>query len=109
MTGGLKVHDFKEGTGSLPQKGQTVVVHYTGWLTDGRMFDSSLKKGNPFPFVLGAGRVIQGWDIGVATMKVGGKRQLVIPYELGYGEEGHPAGIPPRATLIFEVELLEIK
>jgi len=109
MAGGLKVYDFKEGTGSSPQQGQTVVVHYTGWLTDGRMFDSSLRKGNPFSFVLGAGQVIQGWDIGVATMKAGGRRQLVVPYELGYGEAGHPAGIPPRATLIFEVDLLEIK
>ena len=106
---GLRYYDLKVGSGAQPQKGQKVVVHYTGWLKDGTIFDSSLRKGDPFSFVLGAGRVIRGWDIGVASMKVGGKRQLVIPYPLAYGEQGHPAGIPPRATLTFEVELLEIQ
>ena len=106
---GLKYHDLKVGTGEQPQKGQKVIVHYTGWLEDGSIFDSSLRKGDPFSFVLGAGRVIRGWDIGVATMKVGGKRQLVIPHTLAYGERGFPGAIPPRATLTFEIELLEIK
>ena len=106
---GLKYHDLKQGTGPSPHSGQTVIVHYTGWLTNGKMFDSSLSKEKPFSFVLGAGRVIAGWDEGVATMRVGGKRQLVIPPELGYGERGHPGVIPQNATLIFEVELLQVR
>jgi peptidylprolyl isomerase len=106
---GLKYYDFEAGTGESPQTGQQVVVHYTGWLEDGAKFDSSLDRGVPFDFAIGMGQVIPGWDEGVATMKVGGKRQLVIPPELGYGEAGAPGAIPPNATLIFEVELLEIQ
>lgn len=106
---GLKYYDLTPGTGATPAAGQTVVVHYTGWLVDGTQFDSSLDRGQPFSFPLGQGRVIPGWDEGVATMKVGGKRQLVIPPELGYGENGSGSVIPPNATLIFEVELLEIQ
>ena len=106
---GLKYYDFVEGDGDTPAEGQTVVVHYTGWLEDGTKFDSSLDRGQPFSFPLGQGAVIVGWDEGVATMKVGGKRQLVIPAELGYGEAGAGDTIPPGATLVFEVELLEIQ
>jgi peptidylprolyl isomerase len=107
---GLKYYDIEEGSGDSPQTGQTAVVHYTGWLEDGTMFDSSLNQGQPFEFNVGVKQVISGWDEGVASMKVGGKRQLVIPSELAYGERGAGGGvIPPGATLIFEVELLEIK
>jgi len=106
---GLKYYDFVEGTGEPPVAGQIVVVHYTGWLEDGTKFDSSLDRGQPFSFPLGMGNVIPGWDEGVATMKVGGKRQLVVPGELGYGETGAGDLIPPGATLIFEVELLAIQ
>jgi peptidylprolyl isomerase len=105
---GLRYEDLVVGTGAQPQKGQTVECHYTGWLTGGRKFDSSKDRGRPFSFPLGAGRVIKGWDEGVLTMKVGGKRRLLVPPELGYGARG--AGvIPPGAELIFEVELLAIK
>jgi peptidylprolyl isomerase len=106
---GLKYYDLQTGTGDSPKAGQTVVVHYTGWLTDGTQFDSSVDSGAPFSFVLGAGNVIKGWDEGLSTMKVGGKRQLVIPPALGYADQGSGSAIPPGATLIFEVELLEIK
>jgi peptidylprolyl isomerase len=106
---GLKYYDITPGTGDSPKSGQTVVVHYTGWLTDGTQFDSSVDRGEPFSFVLGAGDVIPGWDEGVSTMKVGGKRQMVIPPDLGYGDQGAGSLIPAGATLIFEVELLETK
>lgn len=106
---GLKYYDFVEGEGETPKEGQTVVVHYSGWLDDGTPFDSSLQRGEPFSFALGQGQVIAGWDEGLSTMKVGGKRQLIIPAELGYGEAGAGNLIPPGATLIFEVELLEIR
>jgi peptidylprolyl isomerase len=106
---GLKYYDLAIGSGAAPQRGQQVSVHYTGWLTDGKMFDSSLDRGQPFTFALGAGQVIPGWDEGVATMKVGGKRQLLIPANLGYGARGAGGVIPPNATLIFEVELLGLK
>jgi peptidylprolyl isomerase len=105
---GLKYYDIVEGDGPSPQDGQIVVVHYTGWLEDGTKFDSSLDRGQPFTFPINTGSVIAGWDEGVATMKVGGKRQLVIPAELGYGEAGSGI-IPPGATLIFDVELLEVQ
>ena len=105
----LKYEDLKEGNGEEAKKGDTVEVHYTGWLTDGKKFDSSVDRKKPFPFKLGAGKVIKGWDEGVAGMKVGGKRKLTIPPELGYGKEGFPGAIPPNAVLIFEVELLKIK
>jgi FKBP-type peptidyl-prolyl cis-trans isomerase len=105
---GLKIETLKNGTGPAPKAGQSVNVHYTGWLTDGRKFDSSVDRNQPFSFVLGAGQVIQGWDLGVAQMKVGDKVKLTIPPELGYGAEGYPGAIPPAATLIFEVELLSV-
>jgi len=106
---GLKYYDIVEGDGETPQAGQTVVVDYTGWLQDGTKFDSSVDRGQPFSFVLGSGNVIPGWDEGVASMKVGGKRQLVIPPDLAYGEAGSGGVIPPNATLIFDVELLSIQ
>jgi peptidylprolyl isomerase len=106
---GLKYYDFEVGEGPEAETGQSVAVHYTGWLEDGTKFDSSLDRGQPFVFQLGAGQVIRGWDEGVAGMKVGGQRQLVIPPELGYGEQGAGGLIPPNATLVFEVELVEIQ
>lgn len=106
---GLQVEDIKVGTGVSPTKGQTAVVHYTGWLTNGTKFDSSVDRGKPFEFPVGMGRVIKGWDEGVITMKVGGKRKLTIPPELGYGAGGAGNVIPPNATLVFEVELLGVK
>ena len=106
---GLQYVDTKVGTGASPQKGQRAVVHYTGWLVDGKKFDSSKDSGQPFQFAVGRGEVIKGWDEGVATMKVGGTRKLVIPPDLGYGARGAGGAIPPNATLTFEVELLEIR
>jgi FKBP-type peptidyl-prolyl cis-trans isomerase len=104
----LEIQDLVVGTGREAKKGDVVEVHYTGWLTDGKKFDSSVGRG-PFSFDLGAGQVIQGWDRGVAGMKVGGKRKLTIPPELGYGSRGFPGVIPPQATLVFEVELLDVR
>jgi len=104
----LEFQDLVVGTGREAKKGDVVEVHYTGWLTDGKKFDSSVGRG-PFSFDLGAGQVIAGWDRGVAGMKVGGKRKLTVPPELGYGSRGFPGVIPPQATLVFEVELLGVR
>ena len=110
---GLKITDTQAGTGATPKTGQICVMHYTGWLYQdgkkGAKFDSSVDRGQPFEFPIGTGRVIKGWDEGVASMKVGGKRTLIIPPELGYGARGAGGVIPPNATLIFEVELLGLK
>jgi len=106
---GLQYTDLEVGTGAEASAGQTVVVHYRGTLEDGSQFDASYDRGQPFSFPLGAGRVIKGWDEGVQGMKVGGKRKLVIPPDLGYGARGAGGVIPPNATLIFDVELLEVK
>lgn len=105
----LKIEDIKAGDGAEVKAGDTVNVHYIGTLTDGKKFDSSLDRGQPFEFTVGQGNVIQGWDMGLIGMKVGGKRKLTIPSELGYGDRGAPPSIPPKATLIFNIELLEIK
>jgi len=106
---GLKYVELKEGAGTEAKPGDRVSVHYTGWLKDGTKFDSSLDRKEAFEFPLGAGKVIKGWDEGVAGMKVGGKRKLIIPSELGYGKRGAGGVIPPDAELTFEVELLEIR
>ncbi len=110
---GLKISDTKVGTGATPKPGQICVMHYTGWLYEGgakgKKFDSSLDRGQPFEFPIGRRQVIAGWEEGVATMKVGGKRTLIIPPELGYGARGAGGVIPPNATLIFDVELLDVK
>ena len=110
---GLQYEDTVVGTGASPQRGQTCQMHYTGWLyengVNGKKFDSSVDRGEPFEFPLGMGRVIKGWDEGVASMKVGGKRTLIIPADLGYGARGAPGAIPPNATLRFDVELLGVR
>jgi FKBP-type peptidyl-prolyl cis-trans isomerase FkpA len=105
---GLKYEDLVTGDGAVAAPGQRVSVHYTGWLVDGTKFDSSVDRGQPFSFALGRGMVIRGWDEGVAGMQVGGRRRLTIPPQLGYGAQGAGGVIPPNATLVFEVELLEI-
>ena len=113
MPDGLKYTDTKTGDGTVARSGNKVSVHYTGWLSDngakGKKFDSSVDRGQPFQFTLGAKQVIAGWDEGVAGMKVGGKRTLTIPPELGYGARGAPGAIPPNSTLIFDVELLQVQ
>lgn len=106
---GLQYVEVKEGEGKTPAKGNTVVVHYTGKLENGTKFDSSVDRGTPFEFQLGVGQVIKGWDEGLASMKIGGKRTLIIPADLGYGARGAGSVIPPHATLIFDVELIDIK
>ena len=109
MAGKLQLEDMVVGTGAVAIKGKLVSVHYTGWLTDGKKFDSSKDRGQPFQFPLGRGHVIQGWDQGVEGMKVGGRRKLTIPPELGYGAQGAGGVIPGNATLVFEVELLGVR
>jgi peptidylprolyl isomerase len=106
---GLQYQDIVVGTGEQPQSGQTVTVNYTGWLDNGKKFDSSVDRNQPFSFTLGKGQVIKGWDEGVASMKVGGKRRLIIPASLAYGASGQPPTIPPNARLTFDVELLSVK
>ena len=106
---GLEYWDIKVGAGAVAQSGQHVKVDYTGWLTNGKKFDSSVGTGHPFAFMLGARQVIKGWDEGVAGMKVGGKRQLRIPPDLAYGPAGHPPQIPANSTLIFDVQLVDVK
>jgi FKBP-type peptidyl-prolyl cis-trans isomerase FkpA len=106
---GLRYQDVAVGSGTTATAGKTVSVHYTGWLPNGEKFDSSRDRNQPFGFTLGAGQVIAGWDEGVAGMKVGGRRKLVIPPDLGYGTAGAPPDIPPGATLVFDVELLDVK
>ena len=109
MTTGLQIDELQAGAGQKPKTGDVVQVHYTGWLTCGTKFDSSVDRGEPIEFPLGRGRVIPGWDQGVATMSVGQKVRLTIPPELGYGARGAGGAIPPHATLIFDVELLGIR
>lgn len=113
MPSGIQYEDHVTGTGDMPKTGQMVTVHYTGWLDNngekGKKFDSSRDRGEPFTFKLGVGQVISGWDLGVATMQVGGQRTLVLPAEHGYGQRGAGSVIPPGATLIFDVELLSFK
>jgi FKBP-type peptidyl-prolyl cis-trans isomerase len=106
---GLKYTDIKVGDGAVAETGMVASVHYTGWLMDGTKFDSSLDRGQPLSFKLGGGRVIRGWEEGVKGMRVGGKRKLVIPSDLGYGDAGFPGAIPPRATLVFDVELVGLQ
>lgn len=109
MPGGLQYIDVVVGSGDEARAGQNVAVHYTGWLTTGQKFDSSRDRGQPFTFRLGGGQVIQGWDQGVAGMHVGGQRRLIIPPAMGYGASGAAGVIPPNATLIFDVELLQVR
>jgi peptidylprolyl isomerase len=109
LPSGLKYIDVKQGTGPVPTPGQMVAVHYTGWLENGTKFDSSLDRGQPYTFAIVTGSVIRGWHEGIKTMKEGGKRKLIIPPQLAYGARGYPPVIPPNATLIFDIELVDVK
>ena len=109
MSNNLQIEFLTLGTGATPQNGSVVEVHYTGWLTDGSKFDSSRDRNEPFEFVIGGNQVIRGWDEGVARMRVGDKAKLTLPPDFAYGDSGYPGAIPPKATLIFEVELLAVK
>ena len=109
LPGGLKVIDLKVGNGPIAEIGKSVSVHYTGWLTDGTKFDSSVERGEPIAFALGTPNIIRGWNEGLKGMRVGGKRKLTIPSSLAYGDEGRPPVIPPGATLVFEVELMDVR
>ncbi len=106
---GLKYIDMVEGDGSSPRNGRRVIVHYTGYLMDGTTFDSSVDKGEPLSFIMGAQQVIQGWEEGIMTMNIGGKRKLIVPPDLGYGAEGYPGFIPGNAVIIFDIELLDVQ
>jgi FKBP-type peptidyl-prolyl cis-trans isomerase len=106
---GLKFQDMKKGEGPRPRNGQSVMVHYVGWLTNGQKFDSSIDRGQPFEFVIGAGNVIKGWDEGVKGMHVGGQRRLLIPPQLGYGAKGAGDSIPPNSKLVFDIQLIGVK
>lgn len=106
---GYRYYVMEQGEGAPVELGQTAVVHYTGWFTDGKKFDSSRDRGQPFEFSVGQGQVIRGWDLGVADMQVGERRLLVLPPELAYGERGYPGAIPPNSTLVFDVEVLDVK
>jgi peptidylprolyl isomerase len=109
LPGGLRVIDIKVGSGPMAELGKSVSVHYTGWLTDGTKFDSSVDRGEPIAFPLGTPNIIQGWNEGLKGMRVGGKRKLTIPSGLAYGDEGRPPVIPPGATLVFDVELMDVR
>ena len=109
LPNGMEFIDIQVGAGDQALAGKLVTVHYTGWLTDGKKFDSSRDRRDPFQFALGRGQVIKGWDEGVQGMRVGGQRRLIIPPSLGYGQRGAPGAIPPNATLIFDVELLKVR
>lgn len=109
LASGLQYEDMNVGSGKMAEPGMNVSVHYTGWLTDGTKFDSSVDRGQPFKFQLGAGQVIRGWDEGVKGMRIGGKRKLTIPPDMGYGANGAGGVIPPNATLVFDVELLDVQ
>lgn len=109
MPNGIRLQDLVIGQGAEALTGKQIAVHYTGTYPDGREFDTSRRGGQPYAFILGAGKIIQGWDEGLVGMRVGGRRLLTVPAALAYGDRGHPAGIPPNATLLFDVELMEVK
>ena len=109
LPSGLQYEDLVVGSGKMAEPGMNVAIQYTGWLTDGTKFDSSLDRGQPLRFQLASGQMIQGFDEGVKGMRIGGKRKLTVPYDLGYGEEGRPPQIPPKATLVFDVELIDVQ
>lgn len=109
LPSGLQYQDLRVGDGNIAETGLTVLVHYNGWLTNGRKFDSSVDRGQPYQFKLGAGRVIRGWDEGIPGMRIGGRRKLIVPASLGFGAQGSGSTIPPNATLVFEIDLLDLR